>query len=130
MGDWISKHPWMTFFLALAGIGAVRTILSPPGATPSGTLMTLKTTVPAAPVTVVSVIPHGSPTTDGAKWSQPMLLLGSDGLSYPVAKSYDLISYAGGTTSPSLTDQSNLVNLVSAAAVGRNLTQYLAQSVA
>jgi hypothetical protein len=30
MGAFVNAHPWLTFFIALAAIGAVREILSPP----------------------------------------------------------------------------------------------------
>lgn len=30
MVAWIGMHPWMTFFIALAALGAVQAILSPP----------------------------------------------------------------------------------------------------
>jgi hypothetical protein len=114
MGDWISKHPWMTFFLGLAGIGAVRAILSPaaPPALPA-----------TASITVLGVLPHGTPMFDGAQWWQPTLLSASDGNSYDVTKSYNLINYGGGNVAPSIVDQSRLVTMLTTMFVGKTLAQ-------
>ncbi len=51
MVTWMGMHPWMTFFIAMAAVGAIREILSP------------------APV--VSVTPTPAPGTAVGAWRLP-----------------------------------------------------------
>lgn len=63
MWPWISAHPWMSFFLALGAIDAIRTVLSPscPACPPcAGTTLTSGMHLPLFGDVSRIAIPHGN----------------------------------------------------------------------